>query len=742
LLGTPYYLAPELYGGADAGPRSDQFSFCVALFAALHGERPFEGPTLDALRANVQAGRITEPRMAPRLPRRIRAALQRGLSADPTARFASLDDLLVELAPPRRRVARWTLGLVGTAMAGAALLAWVRSDPEDQRCTGAATLFASAWNPERRATVASAFTAVHAPYADDALVRVQAGLDRYAAQWISAHTDTCRATRIRGEQTEATLDLRMTCLERRRQAAAALAGTLATGDAATVRSAVAAVLALPDLSACGDLAALRQVVSPPSDPIVRRQIAALNAHLAEARASFDTGAFARARELIGPIATEAHALGYQPFEAEVRLVQGQIQRDLGDLPGAEASVQAAIWSAEAGRHDEIAATAWARLVFLIGYDRAEFARAESFVPRATAALARLGDNPAIEAELERSIGALAFRKGDTDAALAHADKAVVLAERAHGPEHLDVARMINGLAVIVLTRGDTARAIPLLEHTVQIFEKLLGPNHTSVARALLNLGSARVLGWDAAAAEPELRRGVAIWQAALGADNRDVADALASLSQGLREQGKLDEALQVARRAVAIAERVMGVDDSMLVGLLFELGLVELRLARFSDAESHLRRASAIASKVFAPDDSRQMNVIAALADSRALQSRWREAAALYEQAIPALQRRPGLHKQLGITETSYARVLIELHQPSRAIASLERLARTREQQRPQLRPMIDLTLARALWESGGDRQRACQLASDAHASAMQTTGMSPRDLEQIENWLASHHRC
>jgi serine/threonine protein kinase len=39
LLGTPFYMAPELYGGSAADTRSDQFSFSVALFTALGGER-------------------------------------------------------------------------------------------------------------------------------------------------------------------------------------------------------------------------------------------------------------------------------------------------------------------------------------------------------------------------------------------------------------------------------------------------------------------------------------------------------------------------------------------------------------------------------------------------------------------------------------------------------------------------------------------------------------------------------
>ncbi|MDQ3367773.1 MAG: serine/threonine protein kinase, partial [Myxococcota bacterium] len=49
--GTPSYMAPEVLAGAPATAASDQFSFGVALYEALHGERPHTGVT----RAELQA---------------------------------------------------------------------------------------------------------------------------------------------------------------------------------------------------------------------------------------------------------------------------------------------------------------------------------------------------------------------------------------------------------------------------------------------------------------------------------------------------------------------------------------------------------------------------------------------------------------------------------------------------------------------------------------------------------------
>ena len=49
LIGTPRYMAPEQFDGRVTDARTDQFSFCVALYQALYGQEPFAGDTLAKL---------------------------------------------------------------------------------------------------------------------------------------------------------------------------------------------------------------------------------------------------------------------------------------------------------------------------------------------------------------------------------------------------------------------------------------------------------------------------------------------------------------------------------------------------------------------------------------------------------------------------------------------------------------------------------------------------------------------
>jgi hypothetical protein len=114
--GTPGYIAPEQRVGALVGPPADQFAFAVALWEALAGERPFASTTERDVTA--EAGKLR--RSPPGTPRHVGAALGRALSADPAARFPSMDALLTALTrPPRRRVyaAAGALAVVALAVA-------------------------------------------------------------------------------------------------------------------------------------------------------------------------------------------------------------------------------------------------------------------------------------------------------------------------------------------------------------------------------------------------------------------------------------------------------------------------------------------------------------------------------------------------------------------------------------------------------------------------------------------------
>jgi serine/threonine protein kinase len=104
LSGTPAYMALEQHFGRATDARADQFAFCVALWEALFGQRPYQGQTAGAIARAIETGKLCEPpsERANMVPRALRKALERGLAADSGDRWPTMDVLLAELETSRR----------------------------------------------------------------------------------------------------------------------------------------------------------------------------------------------------------------------------------------------------------------------------------------------------------------------------------------------------------------------------------------------------------------------------------------------------------------------------------------------------------------------------------------------------------------------------------------------------------------------------------------------------------------
>ncbi len=136
--GTPAYMAPEQFLLQPTDGRTDQFGFCVALYEALYGHRPFKGEEVPDLMHAIVEGLPGLPPELPGLPEVVRRAMARGLSVKKDDRFPDMNALLDALTSTRasneRRSGGWMRFALGVIVGGGALAAvsvWLARENDD-----------------------------------------------------------------------------------------------------------------------------------------------------------------------------------------------------------------------------------------------------------------------------------------------------------------------------------------------------------------------------------------------------------------------------------------------------------------------------------------------------------------------------------------------------------------------------------------------------------------------------------
>src|SRR5690606_16877912 len=187
----------EQVRGDAADTRSDQFSFCVVAWQCLYGTRPFAGDTALATLFAITHAQFHEPAPGRVVPTRIRRVLERGLAAEPSARWGDMKALLRALADdPRARRRPWLLAGASLAVAFAAATAAIVLEPETEPspCAHAGDEIEALWSDARAAELAAKFAASELVYADASWSRVASELERWSSEWIAATRDACEAT--------------------------------------------------------------------------------------------------------------------------------------------------------------------------------------------------------------------------------------------------------------------------------------------------------------------------------------------------------------------------------------------------------------------------------------------------------------------------------------------------------------------------------------------------------------------
>jgi tRNA A-37 threonylcarbamoyl transferase component Bud32/tetratricopeptide (TPR) repeat protein len=481
VLGTPAYMAPEQQRGEPAEAAADQFSFCVLLYEAVYGQRPYgitddDATALGALARDASTGRVRPPPPGTRVPVWLRRILLRGLAATPAARWPSMDALLdaIEQAPRRRRR---PLLLAGGAMAiVASVAAGTMAIDEPPSCSDGRARLEATWSSADRSAALTRITGIGA-YGRALAPRLSSQIDAFEVRWRSGYREACEAHR-RGAHSAELLDRRVACLERARAALSALPA-LATDAADTGLPQLAvAVRSLPEPAECADLDALLADAARPPAALASR-VDALEGDVERARILIAGGRYAEARDAAEAVVTAARELGDRPLLARALLTAGRaaIHASDSDRPGAGPTLAEASALALEVDDASLAVEAWAWRALALGVAGVPDAVAGQDLIRGLSA--QTGVTPLARSILHSHLGTVALARGLLDEARAQFARALAEPSAATGPDKVERLAVRSNLALVT---SDPAQRDQLFADAQSDIARLLGADHPEAIR--------------------------------------------------------------------------------------------------------------------------------------------------------------------------------------------------------------------------------------------------------------------
>jgi eukaryotic-like serine/threonine-protein kinase len=636
--GTPAYMSPEQWQGAALDARSDQFSFCVAVWRAIYRVAPFPGDTMDALRGAVLAGRITPP---PRgiAPSWLARALERGLALDPEARWPQLGALLDELESRVRARKRATWLVAGSSAAAAAAIAvavMAASHTDADPCRIPTARTDAVWSESRRAKLARHTATIDPAVGPARFAAIAKAFDRGIAAWTAMYGSACRATRVDGSQSDTLLDLRMRCLDEWLGRLDGLAHEVeAAADPAQLVAAVGGVASIGVIERCADATLLQSLAPPPSDPAAAAEVVAIHTQLASIGAATRAGAFTGLAERTDALIARARKIDHAPVVVETLSARAQLAEVLGDIAGAVAVLHEVIAVGSRAHDDEHVARAWAALLRLVGEFQGKPELAKAMIPAARAASARLGDPPLV--------------------------LALVLGEESHA----------------LASAGDSTGALADLTRARQLLEAAGAtqpgsPAATQLVGLLHSLGSTLFYAGELEPAAVALRDAIARADATFGPDTTVSASAYLTLGQVLRDQAKMSEAEAALAEAVRIREARTGSSTALAIALGVYADTVSMR-GRHAEAIVAGERAAAILRVATDANDSMRTTILALLADIYGAAHRLPEALATYDEVFVIADRGKFDIVNVAVWSVNRADLLREAHRCTDAIVSYRR---------------------------------------------------------------------
>ncbi|MEM6990850.1 MAG: tetratricopeptide repeat protein [Myxococcota bacterium] len=727
-VGTPAYMAPEQFRGVTVDPRADQFSFCVAVYEGIYGERPFGGRTAPEIARRISRGRVRSPPSGRGVPSRVRRALLRGLNADPDERYPTMDSLLEALRrEPFRRARRVAFVVLPPIALGAWW--WGFALQERDSCSRVASRLSGIWDTGRKAEINKRFARTGLPYANETWQTVQSRVDAMALAWVGAQERVCHAAE-RGLSTGS--GRAMTCLHRRFEELRSYSDLLATADSTMVEHAVSTLEALGAVADCDGTRPLA------TDVPVHAQRSIAEA-LASARVLGQAGRYDAAVEAAEVAHAEAQQVDDRWLVAEATFELARVQEAAGRLDDAQRGYHDAFSAGVAARHDEVVLRAAMSVAALAADRDKDFDTAENWNAHAEGALERMGDaGKPFAGQLDNARGRLAHGRGDYRGAQAAFERALSRRAEALGEDSPLLASYHVNLGHALARQARYSEAVEHMHKALVLEEAEYGRQHPRVATTLAALCSAQRDAGEIDAAVQACQRAVAILTSTVGRAHTRTGTAFVNLGAALADAGRADEAAAAFIDALTTSRVAWGEEHPQTAVVLNNLSVHHQMNDELVDAERYGREALAIFTAALGPAHPTTAAVAANLANVLGRQGEYDEAETILRRNIEVLQTELGpKHPDLALALGMLGQLFVDRGDAAGSLPYLERTLSILEgaDGRPLLTAAACFALGSVRYEVKGD---AAALALVGRARRMYTeVGGRANRVAEIDAWLA-----
>jgi serine/threonine protein kinase/tetratricopeptide (TPR) repeat protein len=507
IVGTPRYMAPEQRRGAATDARTDQFSFGVALYEAIYGEHPF---STKSARRRLDEG-VLDPVDPPHrrgIPKHVRRALVRALQKDPAKRFPSMTALVAELRRDSR-LARWKVAIAVGVTAPFAIATATMIATESEPCAGAAERASVV--ARLKGAIGDAVMATGRAHADTLIARLGSQVDGYLAEWVDLRTQTCRATRVHGEQSELVMDQKMACLDDSLDQMSALLRALSASPTDTaLNRAPVEIERASTLALCRDAEALARRSQLPVKADEEAAVEALRETTRQMTALIAVNNVPELEALSRKALAMTQKVSHAPTRARALSTYAEAVRLRGQLAENKRALDETLRLAAEADDRTLLALSWSRMLWQIAVEERQLGAAQELIRAAEVALVMTRgepEHPLLEIEVGHVMAMLRLLDGNLEDAEARYRQVLEQTEAREYPKRRSTT--LNNMSIVLIYRGKCDEARERLASALATYEESVGPNHPFIADSYLNSGLSHHWQGDLVSAERWYRKALA-----------------------------------------------------------------------------------------------------------------------------------------------------------------------------------------------------------------------------------------